>query len=134
MKDVEVERSDWPGEELKLVGGLVLAMRPQTVAIIGGANPRAGEVLRKYLPQGVTISSDPAGAELILVNGPGDGEFEQEILDKLRQMRFEKAPIVLFNDTRKWEMLRFCREIAYPKLDMTSFGRWTGTLLVELAA
>jgi len=132
MKDVEVEGSVWPGEELKLVGGLMLALRPKAVAEIGDSNGRAVEVMKRYLPEGAEVVHDAVGAEFILVSGPGDGKFEESVLERLGSLKFEKAPIVMFNDTRRWEMLRFCREMSYPKLDMTSFGRWTGTLLVEL--
>ena len=65
-------------------------------------------------------------------NGPADGEFEKRVLEDLARIKFSKPPIVMMNDTRRWEMLRLVREIRHPKLDMTSFGRWTGTLLVEL--
>jgi hypothetical protein len=135
MKDVEVEGSIWSGEELRLLGGLMLAMRPKVVAEIGETNARASEVMKKYLPEGAKFlrgEHEISSAEFILVSGPGDGKFEESVLERLGRLRFEKPPIVMFNDTRRWEMLRFCREIRYPKLDLTSFGRWTGTLLVEL--
>ena len=132
MKDVEVEGSVWPGEELRLLGGLMLAMRPKVVVEIGSSNAKASEVMKKFLPEGARIVSEVAGAEFILVRGPGDGKFEEQVLEQLGGLKFEEPPIVMFNDTRRWEMLRFCREIRNPKLDMTSFGRWTGTLLVEL--
>ena len=118
-----------------VIGGLMLAMRPGVVVEIGEANARAGEVLRKYLPSGGKFSRDEnevSAADLVLVSGVGDGKFEESVFHRLGHMKFQKPPIVMFNDTRKWEMLRFCREISYPKLDMTSFGRWTGTMLVEL--
>jgi hypothetical protein len=87
--------------------------------------------MKKYLGDGKLVS-EVGEAEFILVSGVGDGKFEDGVLERLGGMKFERPPIVMFNDTRKWEMLRFCREIRYPKLDMTSFGRWTGTMLVEL--
>src|SRR5437868_14844381 len=52
MKDVEVSGSVWPGEELRLIGGLMLAMRPRVVAEIGSSNLRAVEVMKGYLPPG----------------------------------------------------------------------------------
>src|SRR6266850_992915 len=133
MREVEVEGSVWPGEELRLLGGLMLAMRPKVVVEIGSSSTKASEVMKKYLPEGARIVSEVEGAEFILVSGPGDGKFEEGILERLGTLKFEKPPIVMLNDTRRWEMLRFCREIRYPKLDMTSFGRWTGTMLVELS-
>jgi hypothetical protein len=73
-----------------------------------------------------------AGAELILVSGVADGDWQGRVLDELGRVKFERAPIVVLNDTRRWEMLKFVRGIRWPKLDMTSFGRWSGTMLVEL--
>jgi hypothetical protein len=72
-------------------------------------------------------------AEFVLISGPADGKFESGVLAQLAGVPFTRSPIVMLNDTRRWEMLRFCRDISYPKVDMTSFGRWTGTLLVELS-
>lgn len=132
MRDVEAAHSLWPGEEMRLVGGLMLAMRPKMVALVGESNDRAAEVMRSYLPQEARISREVEGAEFVLVSGPGDGKFEDEVMSRLEAVSFARPPIVMFNDTRKWGMLRFCREIRYPKLDMTSFGRWRGTMLVEL--
>ena len=137
MKDVHVRQPVWPGEEICLIGGLVLAMRPKLVVEIGGANPRASEVVGQYLEGGrfqsvAQIGNEIAEAELILVNGPADGEFEKRVLEDLKRLNFSKPPIAMLNDTRRWEMLRFVRSITFPKLDMTSFGRWTGTMLVEL--
>src|ERR1041384_7037476 len=45
MNDVKVDGSVWPGEELKLLGGLMLAMRPKVVAEIGNSSARALEVM-----------------------------------------------------------------------------------------
>lgn len=133
MKDVHLPGTIWPGEEWCLLGGLMLAMRPKLVAIAGERTGRAVEVIEKYLPGGGSLSSESAGAEFILVSGPGDGNFEQGVLEQLARQSFQRPPIVMLNDTRRWEMLRFVREIRHPKLDMTSFARWTGTMLVEIA-
>src|SRR6266576_3508266 len=58
MKDVEVEGSVWPGEELRLLGGFMLAMRPKVVVEIGEANVSAAEVMKKYLPEGGKFSRE----------------------------------------------------------------------------
>src|SRR5438552_13752888 len=52
MKDVEAPNSIWPGEELGLIGGLMLALRPKVAVIIGEPNDRASEIMEKYLPEG----------------------------------------------------------------------------------
>ena len=137
MKDVQVRGSTFPGDDLCLIGGLILAMRPNFIAQIGSRNEQVSQIVNKYLDHArheifERVDNEIAGADLILINGPADGESEKRILDDLAKLKFAKPPIVMLNDTRRWEMLRFVREIRHPKLDMTSFGRWTGTLLLEI--
>jgi hypothetical protein len=137
MKDVHVRGAVWPGEEICLIGGLVLAMRPKLVVEIGESNQKASEVVKKYLEGGrfenvERVVEEIAGAELILVSGAADADWQGRVMEELGWVKFERPPIVVFNDTRRWEMLKFVRGIRWPKLDMTSFGRWSGTMLVEM--
>ncbi len=37
----------------------------------------------------------------------------------------------MFDDIRVWNMLEIWRGIRRPKLDLTSFGHWSGTGLVD---
>ena len=69
-------------------------------------------------------------ADLIFLDGPKDGKFEPALASLMDTITFTKAPWVLFDDIRDLHMLRFWRELKKPKLDMTSFGSWTGTGLV----
>ncbi len=43
------------------------------------------------------------------------------------------ARSVMFEDIRPWGMLSFRQEIERAKLDLTSFGHWSGTGLVDYA-
>jgi predicted O-methyltransferase YrrM len=70
-------------------------------------------------------------AEFLFIDGPKDNNFEWVLLEKLRSVKFRKAPIVVFDDTRLFSMLKFWRELPYPKLDLTSFGHCSGTGLVR---
>ena len=70
-------------------------------------------------------------AQLIYVDAAKDGVMEARLLDLLRTASFRAAPLLVFDDIRLWPMLRIWRTIAHPKLDLTSFGHWTGTGLVE---
>jgi len=69
--------------------------------------------------------------EFFFIDGPKDNDFEWKLLGYLKTVKFRKAPIVLFDDTRLWSMLKFWRELPYPKLDLTSFGHSSGTGLVQ---
>lgn len=72
-----------------------------------------------------------AAADLMFLDGPKDGQFEQLFLDHLAGLRVTKQPVLVFDDIRLWKMLRIWRGIRRPKLDLTSFGHWTGTGLIH---
>jgi hypothetical protein len=68
-----------------------------------------------------------AQADLIFADGPKDGKFEPAFAALLDGVDFTHAPYVLFDDNRDRNMLGFWRELPKPKLDISSFGHWTGT-------
>src|SRR3989440_5420855 len=69
--------------------------------------------------------------EFLFIDGPKDNDFEWKLLGYLKTVKFKKPPIVVFDDTRLWSMLKFWRTLPYPKLDLTSFGHCSGTGLVQ---
>jgi predicted O-methyltransferase YrrM len=69
--------------------------------------------------------------ELLFVDGPKDGIFERKLLQQLETVDFHKPLLVVMDDIRFWNMLAIWQDIAQPKLDLTSFGHWSGTGLVE---
>lgn len=72
-------------------------------------------------------------ADFFLIDAPKDGVFEYRLVEHFQsRLKFKNRPIALFDDTRLWPMLRFWRTLPYPKLDITSFGSWSGSGLVEL--
>jgi predicted O-methyltransferase YrrM len=72
-------------------------------------------------------------ADFIFVDALHDGEQERRFVRGFEQVGLARGPIVMFDDIRLWRMLAFWREIARPKLDLTSFGHWSGTGLVDFA-
>src|SRR5207248_1271285 len=72
-------------------------------------------------------------AEFFFIDAPKDGVFEFRLMEHFARLTFPKPPILWFDDTRLWSMLRFWRELPYPKLDLTSMASWSGTGLVEMA-
>ncbi|OGC87308.1 MAG: hypothetical protein A2142_03275 [candidate division Zixibacteria bacterium RBG_16_48_11] len=70
-------------------------------------------------------------AEIIFVDAAKDGIMEQRFLDNLRSLSADFKPFLVFDDIRLWNMLKIWRNIPFPKLDLTSFGHWSGTGLVE---
>jgi len=69
--------------------------------------------------------------ELLFVDGPKDGVFERKLLQQLETVDFQKSLLVVMDDIRFWNMLAIWQDIARPKLDLTSFGHWSGTGLVD---
>jgi predicted O-methyltransferase YrrM len=72
-------------------------------------------------------------ADLIFVDAKHDGAQERRFLRGFDEVGLANGPIVVFDDIRVWGMLGFWREIRRPKLDLTSFGHWSGTGFVDYA-
>lgn len=67
-------------------------------------------------------------ADLVFIDGPKDGDFEQRFLPMLIEcMRGAAIPLIILDDIKTPNMLRLWRDLQVPKLDMTSFGHWSGT-------
>jgi predicted O-methyltransferase YrrM len=73
-------------------------------------------------------------ADFIFIDAAKDGVMEQKFIDNLKPLRFKNAPIVMFDDIRVWNMLAIWRKLDRRKLDLTSFGHWSGTGLVDWTA
>ncbi|MBI3996572.1 MAG: methyltransferase [Candidatus Omnitrophica bacterium] len=70
-------------------------------------------------------------AGFIFIDAAKDGVMEQTLLDLLRTVSFRVKPLVVFDDIRLWKMLKIWRNVSFPKLDLTSFGHYTGTGLID---
>jgi predicted O-methyltransferase YrrM len=66
------------------------------------------------------------GASLIFIDGPKDGKFEPAFLARLLPV-LRAGQLLVFDDIRTLPMLQFWRELPLAKLDVTSFGHWSGT-------
>lgn len=70
--------------------------------------------------------------DLFFIDAAKDGVLERKLIRNLETLHFEGAPLVVFDDIRVWNMLAIWHELRWPKLDLTSFGHWSGTGLCEL--
>lgn len=70
-------------------------------------------------------------ADLIFVDAAKDGKMEKIFCELFDKINFKNKPIVIFDDIRMLNMIQIWNEIKYPKLDLTSFGHWSGTGIVE---
>lgn len=69
-------------------------------------------------------------ADLVLLDGPKDGRFEPTFLERYLPIFDGRDTVLVIDDTRFINMIQLWRDLPYPKLDITSFGHWTGTGLV----
>jgi predicted O-methyltransferase YrrM len=70
-------------------------------------------------------------ADLIFIDAPKDGITEQLFIDAIASVGLRGNPIVVFDDIRLVNMVEIWRRLDRPKLDLTSFGHWSGTGLVD---
>ena len=108
-----------------------------------GAVLRADDFAVGRLVQHIADLVDPAvsaahrelleSADLIFMDAAKDGEMERSFIALFESLRFKGTPVALYDDIRLWNMLDIWRGIQRPKLDLTSFGHWSGTGLVDYA-
>lgn len=70
-------------------------------------------------------------ADLIFIDATHDGILEEKLMSYFEEIPFNKPPYLIFDDIRVWTMLKMWREIKHPKMDLTSFGHWSGTGIVQ---
>jgi tRNA methyltransferase complex GCD14 subunit len=66
-------------------------------------------------------------AQLIFMDAAKDGTMEDSFLRLLGEVPFAGRVFAIFDDIRLYNMLATWRRIASPKIDLTSFGHFTGT-------
>lgn len=70
-------------------------------------------------------------ADFIFIDGPKDGVTELRFIEALASLPLPRNPVVMFDDVRVLNMIEVWRRLNRPKLDITSFGHWSGTGLVD---
>ena len=81
-----------------------------------------------FISQTETISA----CDFMFVDGPKDGIFEYQLLSRLASAEYFKPKILVLDDIKFMNMIPLWRSIQNPKLDLTSFGHWSGTGLVDV--
>lgn len=72
-------------------------------------------------------------ADFIMLDGPKDGHFEERFLHLLKTIEFSDKPRWLFIDDIRFDNMQdLWRSIKSPKLDLSSFGHFSGTGLVNI--
>ncbi len=72
-------------------------------------------------------------AEIIFMDAPKDGVFEYQFTNLLSTLQPKKNKLLILDDIRFVNMIDLWLSIDSPKLDMSSFGHWSGTGLVDIS-
>lgn len=70
-------------------------------------------------------------ADIVFVDAAKDGVMEYKLLENFKRIKLRPNSIICFDDIYVWNMLKFWRDIEYPKINLTSFGHWTGTGVIQ---
>lgn len=70
-------------------------------------------------------------ADIVFMDALKDGIQEYQFLDNFSKLKFKNKCLFVFDDIRLWNMLDIWFHMDKPKLDLTSFGHWSGTGIVE---
>lgn len=73
-------------------------------------------------------------ADFIFIDAAKDGVQEQQFINHFMTLSFESRPIFMFDDIRLINMIEIWHNLNKPKLDLTSFGHWSGTGIVDWSA
>ncbi len=71
-------------------------------------------------------------AGLIFIDASHDGDLEELILENMKKIQFCNKVFCVLDDIRVWTMLNMWRNVTLAKIDLTSFGHWSGTGVIEL--
>ena len=72
-------------------------------------------------------------ADFIFVDGPKDGVFEYKMIDLFKKLSKKESKYLFFDDIRFMNMIDLWVSISSPKIDLTSFGHWSGSGLVDIS-
>lgn len=75
-----------------------------------------------------------AKADFVFIDAAKDGIQEQIFIDHFKTLQYHNKPIFMFDDIRLMNMIDIWNNLNKPKLDLTSFGHWAGTGLVDWTA
>ena len=72
-------------------------------------------------------------ANLIYLDGPKNIDFEKKILTHISFLRPKKNKYLIIDDIHTLELINIYNSIHSPKIDLTSFGNWSGTGIVDIS-
>lgn len=71
-------------------------------------------------------------ADIIFLDAAKDKVQERKFFENFATCNFKNRPIIILDDIQVWNMIKIWESIPYPKFDITSFGHYSGTGLVDI--
>ena len=72
-------------------------------------------------------------ADLIFMDAPKDDNFEYNMMKQLLKLEKKNGKLLILDDIKFTNMIDLWRSIKSPKIDISSFGHWSGTGIVDLS-
>jgi hypothetical protein len=72
-------------------------------------------------------------ADVIFMDAPKDDLFEYRMAKNLSMLSRKTFKLLIVDDIQFVNMIDFWRSISSPKLDVSSFGHWSGTGIVDIS-
>ena len=72
-------------------------------------------------------------ADIIFMDAPKDDNFEYKMAEKFSRLDSKKFKLLIIDDIQFVNMIDFWRALTSTKLDVTSFGHWSGTGIVDIS-
>lgn len=72
-------------------------------------------------------------ADLIFMDAPKDDKFEYNMMRQLLKLEKKDGKLLILDDIKFINMIDLWRSIKSPKIDISSFGHWSGTGIVDLS-
>jgi hypothetical protein len=72
-------------------------------------------------------------ADIIFMDAPKDDKFEYKMAEQFGKLKQKEFRILILDDIQFVNMIDFWRRIKSPKLDVTSFGHFSGTGIFDIS-
>ena len=72
-------------------------------------------------------------AEIIFMDAPKDGLFEYKFISLLSKLQPKKKKLLVLDDIRFVNMIDLWVSIESPKIDVSSFGHWSGSGFIDIS-
>ena len=72
-------------------------------------------------------------AEIIFMDAPKDNKFEYRMMNQFLKLEKKQNKLLILDDIKFINMIDLWRSIKSPKIDLSSFGHWCGTGIVDIS-